>query len=115
MKDFMFIFRGGSSAGQLSPEEMQDNMQQWFAWIEQFRSKNIYVGGEPLYPPGKMVSGSKAVVTDGPFAESKELVGGYMIIQADSLEAAAELAKGCPDLPLNGSVEVREVMKFDGM
>ncbi|HEU4554090.1 MAG TPA: YciI family protein [Chitinophaga sp.] len=115
MKDFMFIFRGGSSAANLSPKEMQDNMQQWFAWIDQFKSKNIYVGGEPLLPQGKTVSGSSAVVTDGPFAESKELVGGYIVVKADSLEAATELAKGCPDLQLNGSVEVREVMKFDGM
>ncbi len=115
MKDFMFIFRGGSSAGEMSPNDMQDNMQQWLSWIEQLKSQQVYVAGEPLIPGGKTVQGPKALVTDGPFAESKELVGGFLIVKAASLEAAAELAKGCPDLPLNGSVEVREVMKFDGM
>ncbi|KAA2241409.1 hypothetical protein F0L74_16025 [Chitinophaga agrisoli] len=115
MKDFMFIFSNGSSAGNLSPDEMQDNMQQWFAWIEKLKAKNIYVAGEALIPGGKTVSGPKALVTDGPFAESKEVVGGFFIIKADSMEEATEIAKDCPDLPINGTVEVREVMKFDGM
>jgi hypothetical protein len=59
-----------------------------------------------------MVKGPKALVTDGPFAESKELVGGFLIVKANTLEEATEIAKGSPDLPLEGSVEVREVMKF---
>jgi hypothetical protein len=113
MKDFMLIFLNGSSAGQLSPEEMQDNMQQWFAWIEKLKAKDIYVSGEALLPAGKTVKGPKGLVTDGPFAESKELVGGYFIIKAASIEEAAEIAKDCPDLALNGNVEVREVMQFE--
>jgi len=112
MKDFMFIFRGGSSNNKLSPDAMQNNMQQWFGWINELKGKNIYVGGEPLTPSGKVVKGEKGVITDGPYAESKELVGGFVIIKADSIEDASELAKGCPDLPIGGSVEVREVMKF---
>jgi hypothetical protein len=115
MKDFMFIFISGQRTSKLSPEEMQDNMQQWFAWIDKLKAKNIYVAGEALIPGGKTVKGPKALVTDGPFAESKELVGGFFLIKAASLEAATEIAKDCPDLPLNSSVEVREVMKFDGM
>jgi hypothetical protein len=115
MKDFMFIFTNGSSAGNLSPEQMQDNMQQWFAWIEKLKANNTYVAGEALLPGGKKVKGPKGVVTDGPFAESKELVGGFFIIRAASIEEATEIAKDCPDLPLNGNVEVREVMKFDNM
>lgn len=112
MKDFMFIFRGGSDAMEFSPEEMQTHMQKWFTWVEALKSKNIYKGGEPLTPAGKVVSGSKAMITDGPFAESKEVVGGFFIVTADSLEAACEIAKDCPDLPLDGTVEVREVMKY---
>ena len=115
MKDFMFIFTNGSSTGNLSPDEMQDNMQQWFAWIEKLKSKDIYVAGEALMPDARKVSGPKALITDGPFAESKEVVGGFFIIKANSLEEATEIAKDCPDLSLNGNVEVREVMKFDGM
>jgi hypothetical protein len=114
MKDFMFIFRGATEVFQLSPEEMQQHMHKWFSWVEELKAKNIYVAGEALTPDqGKRVTGAKALVTDGPFAESKELVGGFFVIKAKSYEEATEIAKGCPDLPYNGSVEIREVMKFD--
>ena len=112
MKDFMFIFRGGSDARNFSPEEMQEHMKKWFSWIDRLKAKNTYITGQPLTPAGKTVRGSKALVTDGPFAESKEIVGGYFLIKANSLEEAAEIAKDCPDLPLLGSVEVREVMQM---
>ena len=112
MKDFMLIFLGAAEQYDFSPEQMQEHMQKWFGWIEDLKAKKIYVSGEALLPAGKTVKGAKALVTDGPFAESKELVGGYFIVKADSIEAATEIAKGCPDLPLEGSVEVREVMKF---
>jgi hypothetical protein len=114
MQDFMFIFRGGSDASDLSPEDMQNHMQKWYEWIEELKAQNIYVSGEPLTPAGKTISGKKALVTDGPFAESKELVGGYFIIKAKSLDEAVEIAKsGYPDFIFDGAVEVREVMKVD--
>lgn len=112
MKDFMFIFRGAADQYDFSAEQMQQHMQKWFSWIDDLKAKQIYVAGEPLTPAGKTVKGAKALVTDGPFAESKELVGGFFLIKAGSLEEAAEIAKGCPDLPLEGSVEIREVMKM---
>lgn len=112
MQDFMFIFRGGSDASNLSPEESQNHMQKWFQWIEELRTKNIYVSGEALVPGGKMLSGQKAMLMDGPFAESKELVGGYFIIKAASLDEAVKIANGYPDFRFNGAVEVREVVKF---
>ena len=113
MQDFMFIFRGGSDASGLSPEEMQNHMQKWFQWVEELRSKNIYVAGEALTPSGKTISGKKALITDGPFAESKELVGGFFVVKAASMEEAVEIAKDYPDFVFNGVVEVREVMKFE--
>ena len=113
MKDFMFIFKGAEQQYSFSPEQMQQHMQNWFGWIESLKGKGIYQSGEALLPGGKTVTGAKKLVTDGPFAESKELVGGYVIIQAASFEEAAEIAKGCPDLVLGGAVEVREVMKFN--
>jgi len=112
MKDFMFIFRNTPSAAEASPEEMQANMQLWMNWIDELKKQNRYKDGEPLTPPGKTVKGAKGTITDGPFVESKEIIGGYFIIHADSLDEAAELAKGCPDLSSNGSVEVREIMKM---
>ena len=112
MKDFMLIFRNSTEAPDPTPDEMQANMQLWFAWIEKLRAKNVYVSGEALNQGGKTVKGAKALVTDGPFAESKEVVGGYFVIKAKSIEEAAEIAKDSPDLPGSGSVEVREVMKM---
>ncbi|HYJ38387.1 MAG TPA: YciI family protein [Chitinophagaceae bacterium] len=112
MKDFMLIFIGGSDAMNLSPEEMQNHMGKWFGWIDKLKAANKYVAGEALTPGGKTVKGKKPVVTDGPFAEAKEVVGGFFIVKANSIEEASEIAKDCPDLPLNGTVEIREVMKF---
>lgn len=112
MKDFMFIFRNSPENSNASPEEMQSNMQEWFAWVDKLKNQAIYIAGEPLTPPGKVLKGKQTVITDGPFAESKEIVGGFFIVKADTLEQAAELAKDCPDLPFGGSVEVREVMKM---
>jgi hypothetical protein len=111
MKEFMLIFLGADyDKAKLSPDEVQAQMQKWFQWIDKLKSKDIYVDGKPLTPVGKTVKGKKPVVTDGPFAETKELVGGYFIIKATSLEEAAELAKDCPDFELGGAVQVREVM-----
>lgn len=112
MKNFMLIFRGGSDAMQMSPEEQQQHMQKWFQWVGELQANGTYAGGEALMPTGKTVSQGN-VVTDGPFAESKEMVGGYFLVKANSIEEAAEIAKACPDLPLGGTVEVRDVVVFD--
>jgi hypothetical protein len=111
MKSFMFLFRGGSEAMNMSPEESQQHMQKWFTWVEQLKADGIYAGGEALMPTGKTLR-SGSVITDGPYAESKELVGGFFVVKAESIEAASELAKSCPDLPLGGTVEVRDVVVF---
>jgi hypothetical protein len=112
MEKYMFLFRGGDLS-HLSPEEQQAQMQKWFAWVEKLTKDNRYVAGEALIPGGKTLSGSKKTVTDGPFAEGKELAAGFFVIQAKDLDDATQLAKDFPDFDLNGSVEVREVMKFD--
>ena len=108
----MFIFRNKTDRPQPTPEEMQNIMQLWMGWIDKLKKQNVYSAGEPLTPPGKVVKGNNATVTDGPFAESKEVVGGYFLVKANSLEEATELAKDCPDLSDGGSVEVREIMKM---
>jgi hypothetical protein len=114
MKNFMLLFRGGSDATPMSPEESQQHMQKWFAWVEELQQKGLYTSGEALMPGGKTVR-QGAVVTDGPYAESKEMIGGFFIVKANHLEDAIEIAKGCPDLPLGGTVEVRDVVVFEGM
>lgn len=110
----MLIFRGDNYAMKMSPEESQQYMQQWFAWIGDLQSKGIYTAGEALMPTGKTVKKGN-VVTDGPYAESKEMVGGFFIVKAANIEEASEIAKSCPDLPLGGNVEVRDVVVFDNM
>ncbi|HWB25556.1 MAG TPA: YciI family protein [Chitinophagaceae bacterium] len=112
MKDFMLIFINGEGSKDFSPEQMQANMQEWFGWVNDLKNKGIYVGGEALLPAGKTVKGKDAVITDGPFAESKEVVGGYFIVKAADIDEASEIAKASPDLPYGGAVQVREVMKF---
>jgi hypothetical protein len=112
MEKYMFLFRGGDLSN-LSSEEQQQRMQKWFAWVEKLTKENRYVGGEALLNEGKTIRTVKQVVTDGPFAEGKELAGGYFVINAKNLDEAVELAKDFPDFDIDGSVEVREVMKFD--
>ena len=112
MEKYMLIFIGGDPS-HLSPEAQQAHMGKWFAWVEKLRNEKRYVGGEALLPGGKTIKGPKKAVTDGPFAESKEVVGGYFILECKSLDEAVQIGKDCPDYDLGGVVEVREVMKFD--
>ena len=111
MAEFLYLYRGGVRGG--SPEQMQHTMQKWMAWFKQLSDKgHIKHPGHPLERSGKIVKGSHKTVTDGPFAESKDIVGGYTLLEARDLDQAVELSKGCPILEVDGSVEVRPVMKL---
>jgi hypothetical protein len=112
MEKYMFLFRGGD-VSKLSPQQQEAQMGKWLQWIEKLSKENRYVSGEPLLPGGKTVAGLKKTVTDGPFAESKELIGGFFVVNAKNLDEAVTIAKDCPDYELGGTVEVREVMKVD--
>ncbi len=114
MKDFMLIFMGEDyqTIG-MTPEQMQDRYGRWFAWNQKMRADGVVKGGEALHTTAKRMSGSDRVVTDGPFVEGKDLVGGYYIVQAADMDGALKIAEGYPDYDLNGTVEVREVMVFD--
>src|ERR1700730_399023 len=113
MAKFLFVYRGGNEAEQsMTPEQMQQVMQKWGAWIGEAMAKGWMISpGDALTPEGRVVN-AKKVVTDGPFVESKEIVGGYSIVSADTIDAAAELAKGCPGLLTGGRVEVRPLAGF---
>ena len=88
-------------------------MQRWVAWLAELAAKSYMRDqGQPLEPEGKVVRGKDRVVTDGPYPESKDLIGGYTLIQADDISQAAELAGGCPIFDFDGLVEVRPVMKM---
>jgi hypothetical protein len=108
MAKFLFVYRNSKeSYGALSPEEMQQMLQKWQAWIgDGIRQGWMLDPGDALKKEGRVVN-AKKVISDGPFIEVKEMVGGFSIIEAETLDAAAELAKGCPIFIRGGSVEVR--------
>jgi hypothetical protein len=108
MANFLFVYRGDEEAYQkLSPDEIQRIMQKWTNWIgEGFQKGWMVDAGDALTTEGRVVN-AKKVVTDGPFVEAKEMVGGYSVVRADTIDAAAEFAKGCPILLTGGKVEVR--------
>ncbi|HEY5750906.1 MAG TPA: YciI family protein [Chryseolinea sp.] len=112
MEKYMFIFIGGD-VSHMSPEAQQAHMGKWFEWVKKLQDQKRYDSGEALLPEGKLITGPKKTVTDGPFAESKEVVGGYFVVLAKDLKEAVEMAKESPDYALGGAVEVRPVMKMD--
>ena len=113
MSEFVYLYRGGES-GRSSPEQAQQMMQKWMAWLKELTEKgHIKDQGQPLERAGKLVKGKQKTVTDGPFAEAKDVVGGYTLIEARDLAQAVELSKGCPIFELGGAVEVRPVMKLN--
>jgi hypothetical protein len=109
---FLFVYRGaGETVAGMTPEEKQQHMRRWEQWITEGMEKGWMLDpGDGLTPEGRVV-GAK-VVTDGPFVESKEIVGGFSIVQADTLDAAARLAKGCPGVLVGGKVEVRPLAGY---
>ena len=113
MAKFLFVYRGGSDAyAKMTPDEMQQSMKKWETWLgEGFQKGWLLDAGDALTEEGRVVN-AKKVVTDGPFVESKEIVGGFSIVQANTVDAAAELAKGCPGLLTGGTVEVRPLAGY---
>jgi hypothetical protein len=108
---YMLIFRGNDWHKDLSPEEMQNVSERWMAWFKGLMEEGKAVAGNPLAPEGKIVSGkSGRVVADGPFAESKEAIGGYFLLKVDSMDEAVSIAQQCPGLPHGAKVEVRPVL-----
>ncbi|MEO1022977.1 MAG: YciI family protein [Bacteroidota bacterium] len=96
-----------------SPQDMQEEVALHGQWIEELGDH--YVGGEALQESSRSIRGAQHVVSDGPFIESKEIIGGFYMLQAKDLEEATELAKGCPTLRLGGGLEIRPVMDFENM
>ncbi len=114
MKQFMFLFKGGDDVWDAkTPKEQEEHMQHWYQWIDEITEKNKYVGGERLYPHGNTLTDGGGKVTDRPLTEAKELIGGYIVVKADSLDEATQMAKGCPGLQWESDVEVREVWPME--
>ena len=112
----MLIFRGGAvSLDDVSPSVLQAHVEKWYRWSDELaRQGRRNVGTALDNDQGKTVEGHERIVTDGPYAESKDLVTGAMIIEAASLEDAVEVARQCPTYEFGGSVEVRLVQDESG-
>lgn len=110
MKEFLLIFRADySKIPEVSPEESKAVTKKWMDWIGGIAAQNkLLERGRRLTVDGKVVRANN-VVTDGPYSEIKESVGGFTLIKADSYEEAVEISKGCPILAFNGNVEIREM------
>jgi hypothetical protein len=110
---YMLLFRGTHWDTNLSPEELQNVMSQWTAWFDRLVEHGKIKSAHPLMDEGKIVSWKKGqTVADGPFAESKEAIGGYFLLEINDLEEALEIAKECPTLKYGMTVEVRPVAQM---
>jgi hypothetical protein len=107
--EYMLLFRGAQWDKGLAPEEIQKIVGQWYAWLDRLTVAGKIKGAQPLEREGKIVSGKGRTVADGPFAESKEAIGGYFLLQVNDLNEAVEVAKECPALEYGVTVEVRPV------
>jgi hypothetical protein len=115
MNEFLLIFRRDHKTSGIpaSPEQLQKMMKEWQNWMGSIAAQNKLVSsGNRLATEGKVVKAG-AVVTNGPYVEIKEAIGGYIMISAESLEEAAEISKGCPILTVGGSVEVRPTIQME--
>jgi hypothetical protein len=116
MEEFVLIMRHEDGKKIASPEQMQTWMKQTMDWIGGISAQNKFSGGTGLLFDDARVVRPHNVVTNGPFGEIKETIGGYIIVKADSIDEAVEFAKGCPVLQGEGnSMEVRKIAKGDGV
>ena len=113
MKDYLFLFRGGLDFTKAPAEEVQQAMNKWIKWVGELTQKGIYNGGERLVRnDAAVIRGSAKNIVDGPYTESKEIIGGYISIKANDLKEAIEISKDCPIFNYDGNVEIREVAKM---
>lgn len=113
MPEFILLFRRDNKDETISPEQMQELGKKWGTWRSELEAKNeIAAVGNRLSRAGRVVK-SKDVVTDGPYAEIKEVLNGYLIVNAIDFDEAVDVAKGCPILQMGGNVEVRKFIAAD--
>ena len=114
MSKFLYLFRNKNGIPEPeSPAEMERKLKAWMSWMEDLeRAGHLVARGERLELKGKVVSGKSRTVTDGPYAETKDTIGGYLIVQARDLEQAVELTQGCPLFDRDGLIEVRPILSM---
>jgi hypothetical protein len=115
MQEFLLVFRREAVSNEPppSPEELQARMKPWQDWMGNLAAQNKLVSsGNRLAPDGRVLKPNN-VITNGPYVEIKEAIGGYIIVRANSLDEAADLSRDCPILKMGGNVEVRTVVPMD--
>ena len=120
MKYMLLIYNDEKTAAEqqrtMPEEEQQKYMQAWFDYTDWLGQKGWMLAGDALLPTSESTSvrvqGSERVVTDGPFAETKEQLGGYYLLEVDNLDDAIEAAAQCP-ASTYGTIELRPLMEFD--
>src|SRR5262245_14765131 len=114
MAKFMCLFRSNPEAYRsMSPEQMQQNMKKWMDWKDVLeRNGHVKQFGERLDGTGKVVRGKTKTITDGPYVETKDFIQGYLILDAKDMDQALELARACPILDSDGTVEIRPFMSM---
>jgi hypothetical protein len=116
MEEYALIMRHEDGSKIASPEQMQAWMKQTMDWIGGIAAQNKFVSGTGLPFDNARVVRANKTVTNGPFGDIKETIGGLIIVRADSVDEAVEFAKGCPVLQGDGNtVEVRKIAKGDGV
>lgn len=118
MNQYLILLHDRRDFGEgLSPEEMQRIVAEYVAWSERLRAAHRLVGGEKLRDgEGRVVrqGSGRTTVTDGPFSEGKEVIGGYFLVRAESYEEALALCEGNPHTKYGGTLELRRIEALDG-
>ena len=116
MSEYLMLYRRSPEVMRQtmgSPEQAERTMKKWRAWFEDLTAKGqLKSPGQPLDEAGRVVGGRKATVSDGPYMETKDVIGGYSTIEARDLDQAATIAAGCPLIEAGGFVEVRPVRQL---
>lgn len=107
--EYMMVLRNTDWDEGLSVDQVAETMEKYNAWFERLLAQEIIAGGRPLLAGGRVVELAGKGLVDGPFVESKEVIGGYIVIRAASLEEAAEIAKTFPPLERGVKIELREL------
>ena len=111
MPEFMLLLTQGDY-NDYSPEQMQQIVQDYIAWAGKLRERGQMKGGDELQPSGRILSSQNGKIVDGPYAETKESIGGYFLIEAKDYDEAVNISKECPGLKHGGTVEVRQISDY---
>jgi hypothetical protein len=110
MSRFALLLRGGDEEIRgYTPEQYQDLLKKYLHWTDHLRASGTYHGGEPLENTGRLLRPNGQGIVEGPYTETKEAVGGFVIVEAGAYDDAVQIARGCPRLTHGGFVEVRAI------